>query len=198
MCGQFYIEDDPDHRAIAEAMNRSPLREQFAQRAAVLTQGTVRPGTVAPVVASNRAGRRAVFPMLWGFHGKTLLINARSETAALKPTFREAWASHRCAIPASGYFEWLRTPDGRKSGDKYALHPSGAAVTWLCGLYRLEEGLPCFVVLTRAPADEIRFIHDRMPLMLPEDRVSEWIRPDADAGALLGEAQTEIQFQLVG
>ena len=89
--------------------------------------------------------------MKWGYTGKTLLINARVETASEKPTFRDDWKSHRCIVPASYYFEWvhLRSNDGKTTtGDKYVIQPKGSSVTWLCGLYRIEEGLPVFVVLS--------------------------------------------------
>ena len=48
-------------------------------------------------------------------------------------------------------------------------------MTWLCGLYRIEDGYPVFVVLTKEPTAELSKIHDRMPLMLPKDRIDEWI-----------------------
>ncbi|MBP3877480.1 MAG: SOS response-associated peptidase family protein, partial [Lachnospiraceae bacterium] len=68
-------------------------------------------------------------------------------------------------------------------------------MTWLCGLYRIEEGLPVFVVLTREPGEEIRRLHDRMPLIMPEQLVNEWIRPDIDPERLLTEALTEMEFE---
>ena len=181
-------------------MNRSPLVGKFQKNSAVLSQGEIRPTNVAPVIASNKNGNRTVFPMKWGFTGKTLLINAKAETAAIKPTFREAWASHRCIVPASWYFEWehLTANDGKKkTGDKFMLQPRGSAVTWLCGLYRIEEGLPCYVILTREPSDEIRFIHDRMPLILPENYVDEWIRPNANPAEIIQAAQTDILYERV-
>ena len=60
---------------------------------------------------------------------------------------------------------------------------------------RIEEGLPVFVVLTREPGDGISFIHDRMPLILPEECVGDWIRPDADPSALLERALTDMIFE---
>ena len=179
-------------------MNRSPLVRKFQQSSAVLSQGEIRPTNVAPVIASNKSGHRTVFPMRWGFTGKSLLINAKTETAAAKPTFQEAWKSHRCIVPASWYFEWehLPTADGKKkTGDKYLLQPKGSAITWMCGLYRMEEGLPCYVILTREPSEEIRFIHDRMPLMLPEQYIDEWIRPDAHPEEIIRAAQTAIIYE---
>ena len=138
--------------------------------------------------------------MKWGFTGKTLLINAKTETAAIKPTFRDAWASHRCIVPASWYFEWehMTMNDGKKkTGDKFMLQPKGSPVTWLCGLYRIEEGLPCYVILTREPSEEIRFIHDRMPLMLPDQCIDEWINPAANPAEIIQKAQTDILYERV-
>ena len=200
MCGRYYIEESPELRPIIEAMNHSPLVAKFQKSSAVLSQGEIRPTNVAPVIASSRAGNRAVFPMKWGFTGKTLLINAKTETAAFKPTFREAWASHRCIVPASWYFEWehMTMNDGKKkTGDKFMLQPKGSPVTWLCGLYRIEEGLPCYVILTREPSEEIRFIHDRMPLMLPDQCIDEWINPNANPAEIIQKAQTDILYERV-
>lgn len=105
------------------------------------------------------------------------------ETAGVKPTFKDAWKSHRCIIPASYYYEWqhFKSPDGKeKTGDKFAIQPAGLTVTWLCGLYRIEEGYPVFVVLTKDPTKELAKIHDRMPLILPTDKIDDWIRPSSD------------------
>jgi putative SOS response-associated peptidase YedK len=138
--------------------------------------------------------------MKWGFTGKTLLINAKTETAAIKPTFRDAWASHRCIVPASWYFEWehMTMSDGKKkTGDKFMLQPKGSSVTWLCGLYRIEDGLPCYVILTREPSEELRFIHDRMPLMLSDQCIDEWINPNANPAEVIKKAQTDILYKRV-
>jgi putative SOS response-associated peptidase YedK len=153
---------------------------------------------VAPVIALSRSGRQTVFPMRWGFGGKRLLINARTETAAERPTFREAWASHRCVIPASWYYEWEHTklPSGKtKTGDKYAIQPAGCTITWLCGLYRIENGYPVFVVLTKEPTVELSKIHDRMPLMLPKDKIGAWINPSSDPADLLSYALSDMVIE---
>lgn len=68
-------------------------------------------------------------------------------------------------------------------------------MTWLCGLYRIENGLPVFVILTREPAKEIRFIHNRMPLILPERYINDWIRPDTKPEELLPAAMTDMLFE---
>lgn len=198
MCCRYWFDESPELRPFVEEMNRSPLVEKFVETGSITTQGEVRPTNVVPVIASNRRGEKAVYPMKWGFSGRTLLVNARSETAATKPTFSDAWKSHRCIVPASCYFEWehLVSDDGRrKTGPKYLIRPKDSAVTWMCGLYRIEQGLPVFVILTREPGKEIRFIHDRMPLILPEQYVREWIKPEARPEELVTEAQTEMYFE---
>ena len=217
MCCRYWTEESPELRAIVEEMNRSPLVGRWEKTTSITTYGEVRPTNVVPVIAPDRSGSRAVYPMKWGYTGKSLLLNARSETAARKPSFREDWQKHRCIIPASWYFEWehiggkdgedlqseggspagRRKPARKKTGDKYMIRPKDSLMTWLCGLYRIEKGLPVFVVLTREPGEGIRFIHDRMPLIMPEDLVGEWIRPDACPEKLLGEALTEMDFRKV-
>lgn len=198
MCCRYLLEESPELRPIIEEMNRSPLAGRLFPREALRSGGEVRPSDVAPVLAPDRSGRRTVFPMKWGFRAKTLIVNARAETAAERPLFRESWQSRRCAVPSSCYFEWEHpaSPDGRrKTGTKYRLQEKDAPLTWLCGLYRMEEGIPCFVVLTRAPGDNIRFIHDRMPLILPESAVEEWIRPETRPEDLLSLARTDLIFR---
>ena len=141
MCGRYWVDESPELRSIVEEMNRSPLVSKFQETSAITTSGEIRPTNVVPVIASNKAGTRTVYPMRWGFKtDKSLLINARTETAATKPTFREAWAAHRCIVPASYYFEWEHFTDNsgkKKTGDMYMLQPKGDTVTWLCVLYRI-------------------------------------------------------------
>ena len=198
MCCRYWTDKSPELRAIVEEMNRSPLVAKWQKTTGITTYGEIRPTNVVPVIAPDRSGNRAVFPMKWGFSGKSLLLNARVETAGTKPTFRDAWAKHRCIVPASWYFEWehLRGNDGRtKTGDKYMIQPKDSAITWLCGLYRIEDGFPVFVILTREPGEEIRFIHDRMPLILPEDLTSAWIRPETRPEELLPSALTDMMYE---
>ena len=202
MCCRYYIlpkgvEWDP----IREGVERSALLPRFrAIGAEPVTEGELRPTDVAPVLAADRQGGARIFPMRWGFamQGRAPLINARTETAAEKPAFREAWAAHRCAVPASWYYEWKHdaNPDtGKLRKTKYAIRPREEGLTWLCGLYRIENGLPAFVILTREPSPDAAFVHDRMPLILPRQAVSDWIRPDADPRALLPRAVTALRVE---
>jgi putative SOS response-associated peptidase YedK len=65
-------------------------------------------------------------------------------------------------------------------------------VTWLCGLYRIEDTFPVFTVLTREPSEELSRIHDRMPLIMPKERIDEWISPDSKPEDLLSYALTDM------
>ena len=83
---------------------------------------------------------------------------------------RQRW----CLIPAQHYYEWKKT-DGKKV--KYAIEPEGADGFFLAGIYRMEAGKPVFKILTRDAAEGIAFIHERMPVILPNEAVSDWLNP---------------------
>ena len=198
MCARYYIEESAKSLEIVEEMERSPLAEAWHKNTGIKVSGEIRPTDVVPVIALNRNRNRRVFPMKWGFSGRSLLINARSETAATKPTFKECWERRRCIVPASWYFEWehmIGNDSKKRTGDKYMIKSEDSELTWLCGLYRIEDGIPCFVILTREPGEEIRFIHDRMPLILPERYINDWIEPDKRPEELTGAALTEMMFE---
>ena len=87
--------------------------QRTAGAEAVKGAGEVFPGDRVPVLCLSRAGNLRPFAMDWGYtlsDGKRL-INARSETAAEKPMFRESMRLRRCLLPMSAYFEWERRED---------------------------------------------------------------------------------------
>ena len=141
--------------------------------------------------------------MKWGFSlpkSNAPVVNARVETVSEKPLFSEHWHKHRCIIPASWYYEWNHFKDSLgkiRTGDKYLIQPSGSSLTLLCGLYRFEEELPVFTIITREPSKELSEIHDRMPLILPQDKIDDWIRPDTEPETLLPNSLTEMIIEKV-
>lgn len=203
MCCRYYMEMSPRLRPIVEAAQRSGLYLNNIEKIAkpLTTEGEVFPDALVPVLASGRSGRSAVFPMLWGYHVpgiSRVIANARAETAAEKPSFREGWAAHRCAVPASWYYEWQHslTPSGKvRTGDKYAIMARDNDLTWLCGIYRFENDFPHFVILTREPGEAVAAIHDRMPLILPEAEVAHWIDPNRNPHMLLSAALTDMVLE---
>ena len=211
MCGRYIINpEDRFFRDLAERINRSPLIGRFSGKMPADADGAfggeVVPSAVVPVIAPNRAGERSVFPMQWGFRlpsaggegrGK-LIINARSESAGAKPLFRDSWAQRRCIIPATAYYEWEHRMgfDGKpKIGAKYRIAPKQGERTYLAGIYRFEGGLPVFAVLTRAPAADLFWMHDRMPVMLPEQKMDAWLDLKGDPEAVLASALTETAWE---
>ena len=191
MCGRFFIaEEDPNEELqfLIEMMNRRKLGD-----VPVKTGGEVFPTDTVPVVANSRGMERAVFPMRWGYGRKDghVLINARSETAAEKPLFRDDMLQRRCLIPASHYFEWERRG---KEKVKYAIRTAGSSVIYMAGIYRIREGRPEFVILTREPAASIAFIHDRMPVLLPGAAREAWLDLRCDPHAVLRSAVQDIAY----
>lgn len=195
MCGRFFIDADETPQELIDLLNRAETRLQAADPAFRLPRGEVRPGDWAAVVSLNRASQKSVFAMKWGFRmDRQLLINARSETAALKPTFRDGMVNRRCLIPASAYFEW----DHRtKPLTKYRFSLPDAPLLWLAGLYRFEPGSshPAFTILTRPAAETIAPMHDRMPIILPPSLHARWLDRSAPPQPIMDAALTALQFR---
>lgn len=201
MCTRYYLEKSEELEPYIEQAMRSPLRGRMVAALArpLKEEGEIRPTDMVPVLAPSAKTRsETVFPMIWGYSpapGGSLLLNARVESADRKPTFRDSWLQRRCIIPASWYFEWqhfLSSDGKKKTGDKYAIQPSGASLTLLAGLYRIENGFPHFVVLTRDSPEGIRFLHDRMPVILEPAQAAQWIHPESSPETVRRIAETAL------
>ena len=188
MCGRFYVPEDASIQMICAIV------EQLEHRNVKVKTGDVFPGDVAAVVASNRRLQPQPFAMEWGYHlsdGKRI-INARSETAAQKAMFADGIRQRRCLIPARHYYEWEKT-DGKKV--KYAIEPKGSDGFFLAGIYRMEAGKPVFAVLTRNAAEDIAFIHERMPVILPGEAATDWLNPKYHGDDILKAAMTQMKYE---
>lgn len=210
MCTWFYA----DYKYLSGYINKAqqlPLADNImnAMSKSKAMSGNIRPTYMAAVLAPNKQGNVAVFPMIWGFtHESTPkpLINCRIETADQKPLWKDSWFRRRCVIPASWYYEWGIPPSEvgfhnaneqhKIKKEKYAIQPEGAEITYLAGLYRFEEHrgiqVPMFIVLTREAVAPVSSIHDRMPLILGKDSLSEWIRPNGDPNRIAKMALTKM------
>lgn len=129
------------------------------------------------------------------------MINARSETAAEKPSFRAAFKRRRCLIPASGYYEWKREGGVKQP---YYIHPPDDAVVHFAGLWEENTkatGEPvrtCTILTTRANSVTGR-VHDRMPVIIEPDDQPKWVDPtfdDRDELQALMEPAVEEAFDL--
>ena len=138
-------------------------------------------------VVIERGGKRDLVPMRWGLipawwkktaKGMPATFNARAETVADKPMFRDAFKRHRCLIPASGYYEWLPMPT-RKQPYYYTAR-DGAPLTF-AGLWdewrETASGAPlqsCTMIVTDANALAAK-VHDRMPVLLQPQDLDRWL-----------------------
>jgi putative SOS response-associated peptidase YedK len=117
------------------------------------------------------------------------LINARSETVAEKPSFREAFKRRRCIIPADGFYEWQRT--GSKKQPFY-FHLTDDGLFGFAGLWDKwrtpnGESLETCSILTTDANEVLRHMHDRMPVILHSDDYDLWLDEDVRKQDLRGE-----------
>lgn len=156
----------------------------------------IAPTSTIPIVATTSDGERIIGPAHWSLipSWSTQLtltyptFNARSETAAEKPTFRDALKSTRCLIPVSGYYEWS-SEAGAKT--PYYLFPDKHRVAALAGLYSWwtnpADGIAMATttLLTRSSVGCAAEVHDRMPVILDVADVDTWLDPGVSGASLL-------------
>jgi putative SOS response-associated peptidase YedK len=109
-------------------------------------------------------------------------INARAETLSSSPAFRDAFTNRRCVVPADGFFEW--TGSGKARRPLWFHRPDGGLILF-AGLHESwrpnpEEWQRTFTIITTEPNGLISPIHNRMPVILPEEAVDEWLDPRLD------------------
>ena len=109
-------------------------------------------------------------------------INARSETAHQKPTFREAIRKRRCLIPATGFYEWKKI-EGRANKVPYYIYPKDGGLFIFAGIWerwqRGNEKIESFAILTREANKELSEIHHRMPVILSTTVQNQWLDPSS-------------------
>lgn len=149
-----------------------------------------------PVVRLGPQGRELVL-MRWGLvpawsdgpQGlKMSTFNARAETVAVKPAFRDAFRRRRCLVAADGFYEW-RTEGKRKQPIRFTLkdgRPFALAGLWERWQRGGAEAVESFTVIITDANGLVKPIHDRMPVILPESAWAAWLDPATpDPGALL-------------
>ena len=134
---------------------------------------------IATVIAATSARARWQ-PMRWGLPSPcgdgTPLINARSETAAEKPTFAGLVNTQRCLVPADGYYEWLR--DGRDPLPYYVRVPGTPSVfAALWAPVAIGEQTQACTILTRSAEGSAATVHHRMPVIIDASDVGHWLDP---------------------
>jgi putative SOS response-associated peptidase YedK len=195
MCGRF-----------VQAHSAEEYAHHFA--ATVVLEEPIEPSwNVAPtdrvLAVAQHDGRRELGSFTWGlvpwFADSPKVgarhINARAETVATKPSFKDSFSRKRCIVPADGFYEW----EPKETGGKlpHFIHAADGAPLALAGLWaswRDETGArltTCSIITTR-PNELVGPIHDRMPAVLPPPVWDRWLDPEFDdldaLASLLGPA----------
>jgi putative SOS response-associated peptidase YedK len=177
MCGRFAL-----------TTPQSAVREHF--RAAAFAEPPEGPRyNICPTqtigVVRLEDGARVLDAMRWGFVAPwakrldepPLLINARGETIAEKPAFREACRTRRCLIPASGFYEWSQAAG--KGKDPWWLEPAAGGLVAFAGVwsaFRAEAGpIRTVAIVTCAASPDIAMIHHRMPVVIAPEDYGLWL-----------------------
>lgn len=179
MCGRFRL-----------GKGREALKKHFDADADLDwdPRYNVAPGqSVATVRQDPTEPQRYLSLMRWGlvpFWAKDAkigykMINARSETAADKPAFRDALKSRRCLIPADGFYEWKKLGKEKQPYCFTLLDDGIFAFAGIWDRWKSPEGkiVETCSILTTSPNDLVRDVHDRMPVVLPPDAYELWLDP---------------------
>jgi putative SOS response-associated peptidase YedK len=166
----------------------------------------IAPTDTVEVVRSAEGGAAELVPMRWGlvpYWWKKPLkqvpatFNARAETVASTPMFRDAFKRHRCVVPASGYYEWLKRPDGKQP---YFISAADGGVLSLAGLWDRwknpetgETVTSCTMIITNANA-LTGAIHNRMPVVLNDADIGRWLNGTAGEELLRSAAEDRLRM----
>ena len=178
MCGRFTLRSSP--QAVAEAFALPDVPELFPRF-------NIAPGEPVAVVRQPAVSKGRELALLrWGLIPAwsddpsigERLANARSETAATKPSFRRAFRSRRCLVVADGFYEWQKV-NGRKQ--PYFVGLRGDRPFGLAGLWeRWDKGgepVESCTILTTEANELMRPVHERMPVIIPPDQYGLWLDP---------------------
>ncbi|MHB8962873.1 MAG: SOS response-associated peptidase family protein [Saccharofermentanales bacterium] len=182
------------------------LPDTVSGAASVSGSGEVFPGTFAPVLVLDDDAA-VLKPMRWGFtrwDGKGVVINARSETVSDKPMFRRALSSGRCIVPSRGFYEWrhgadsdsvVRTPKPR--AEKYRILRKDSPLFFMSGIYQIKDGIEEFVILTMPAMEQMKMIHDRMPVFAVNTQIIDWLEDPQSLDLLISNRSASLSLELL-
>lgn len=181
MCGRFTLRASPEQLGLAFGV--APPQEVAPRYNVAPTQ------PVAIVRPDSATGKRVWTYALWGLipswaKDPTIggrLINARSETAAEKPSFRGAFKYRRCLVPVDGFYEWQKVGKGKQP---YFIHMQDDAPFAVAGLWEHWIGpdgseIESCTLLTTEPNGLMQPLHNRMPVILAAADYDRWLTTDS-------------------
>jgi putative SOS response-associated peptidase YedK len=174
VCGRFSLSGDIDF--YAEYFGADPLGQSLPPSWNVAPTDSV-------YVVAEREGKRVLETMRWGLvphwakDARSPHINARSETAATAPAFRDSYARKRCLIPADGFYEWEPGERGRIPHWIYRAdgYPVGFAGLWSTRTNEQGEWTRSCSILTTEARGVVAPLHDRMPIALRPESWATWL-----------------------
>ncbi|MGI9402585.1 MAG: SOS response-associated peptidase [Rhizobiaceae bacterium] len=179
MCGRFTLAASPE--VVAEFLGLEEL-EAFPPRY------NIAPTQPILMAVNGPANKRQGILVRWGLVPTwvkdpadfTLLINARSETAATKPSFRNAMRHRRTLVPATGFFEWHRPADKKAPKQAYLVKPRNGEIVTFGGLmetWHSADGaeIDSGCILTCESNPEFAQIHHRMPVVIKPEDHEQWL-----------------------
>jgi putative SOS response-associated peptidase YedK len=183
MCGRY--QSRAEKQRIAEA-----FRVEIPTTFEILPSYNVAPQSSQPVVRLNRdTSERELALLRWGlvpFFAKDAKIgystvNARAETVATSPVYREAMKRRRCLVPATGFYEWQKL--GKKSRQPWTIELEDGDIFAFAGLWdRWKDRatgnlLETYTIITTDPNELVQPLHDRMPVILAPAGYERWLDP---------------------
>lgn len=167
MCGRYYLDDE----AVREI---EKLVRYVDKNLGQQKTGDIHPSDNAPVLIGEKLGF-SIKSMHWGFpkyQRQGFLINARAETVLEKKMFRDSVLGRRCVIPAKYFYEW----DASKN--KVTFGRAGNPAIYMAGFYNQFDDGKHFIILTTAANSSVERVHGRMPLILEEKELNDWLYDD--------------------
>lgn len=170
MCGRFSLTLS-DIAALARAWG---AEVDLALLAGWRPRFNVAPGQQAPLLRGPAGARRLALATfgLPAAHGAQH-VNARAETAAARPAFREALRRGRAVVPADGFYEWEGPPAARRP--TWFHRPDGAPLLFAAVSRPGSDGRPAFAILTCGAVAPVARLHDRMPVLVPPEALEAWL-----------------------
>jgi putative SOS response-associated peptidase YedK len=187
MCGRFALFDSPDDLAQAFDLSLDEARRVAASG----PRYNVAPSAAVVGVTARPSGTgREVVLLRWGLvphwaqsaEPAARMINARAETVADKPAFRDPFRERRCLILANGFYEWQKQPGGKQPHFICMPDRRPFAFAGLWDRWRRPPGEPvesCAIVTT-VPNRTLEAIHDRMPVILQPEDYDTWLDTSLD------------------
>ena len=154
----------------------------------LLPRYNIAPSQEVVAVVAGPVGRRLDL-LRWGFVSDRAasarpIINARAESVGSRSLFAPAFAQRRCLLPADGFYEWQVVPGATRKLPHY-IHRSGGGLMALAAIWEPNpQGRGTCAILTTAPTDALRKVHDRMPVIIPRKSYATWLDPAQGRAAL--------------